>query len=172
MESVSILSSTSWAASKSFKELSKKVTQRDYYTQMQASPEVLQLVGLDSKPFGSVSEKIISEIFGLGPRTNSQNDATYNSKPIEIKAARYWAGKDDCKWQHLEPDHDYEYAILALLDFHGWKIWCIKKTTLMSLREKNIVTYQGKQGWWTSKSSILPYLKEIQTIEDLKAFVV
>jgi len=143
------------------------MTQLDYYTKMQASPEVLQLVALDSKPFGSVSEKIISEILGLGPRTNSQNDATYNGKTIEIKAARYWAGKDDCKWQHLEPDHDYEYAILALLDFHGWKMWCIKKTQLMDLRE-TIVTYQGKQGWWTNKSSILPHLHEIRSVDDLQ----
>ena len=70
-------------------------------------------------------------------------------KKIEIKSARYRVGKDDCVWQHLEPDHDYEYAMFTLLDFHGWKVWGIKKTLLMGeMREKKIVTFQGKQGWW------------------------
>jgi len=139
---------------------------------MDASTEVLTLVELDSKPFGSECEKIISEIFYLGPRTSSQNDGTLNGKNIEIKSARYWAGKDDCVWQHLEPEHDYEYVILALLDFKGWKIWCIKKSLLMGeLRIKKIVTYQGKQGWWTKKSAILPYLTPIKTRADLQAFI-
>ena len=137
---------------------------------MNASPEVLQLVELESKPFGSVCEKIISELFGLGPRTSSQNDATLNGKKIEIKSARYWAGKDDCMWQHLEPDHDYDYALFVLLNFQGWKVWCIKKTTLMDLRGK-IVTFQGKQGWWTKKSDILPYLTPIHTLANLQEFI-
>jgi hypothetical protein len=137
---------------------------------MNASAEVLELVQLESKPFGSVCEKIISELFGLGPRTSSQNDATLNGKKIEIKSARYWAGKDDCVWQHLEPDHDYDYALFVLLNFHGWKVWCIKKTALMELRGK-IVTDQGKQGCWTKKSAILPHLTPIHTLADLQAFV-
>jgi hypothetical protein len=167
-----ILSCEFWKDTKTFKSIKDKETQIKYYKRMNASPEVLQLVELESKPFGSESEKIISEIFHLGPRTSSQNDGTLNGKNIEIKSARYWAGKDDCRWQHLEPDHDYEYALLAILDFKGWKIWCIKKSLLMGeMRDKKIVTFQGKQGWWTMKSAILPYLTPIKTIEELQAFV-
>lgn len=137
---------------------------------MGACDEVIQLVDLESKPFGTESEKIIQEIFNLGPRTSSQNDGTRNGKKIEIKCARYWAGKDDCVWQHLEPEHDYEYAMFGLLDFTGWKIWTIKKSLLMGeLRDKKIVTFQGKQGWWTRKSAILPYLTPIHSVEDLDA---
>lgn len=169
---VDILSSNYWKNTKTFKALKNKETQREYYERMNASLIVLMLVYLDSKPFGSVSEKLILEIFGLGPRTSTQNDATLNGKKIEIKCARYWAGEDDCKWQHLEPDHDYEYALLVLLDFQGWKVWCIKKYVLMGeLREKKIVTLQGKQGCWTKKSDILPYLTPIKTIADLKEFL-
>ena len=159
-----------WKNTAAFTTIHEKETQIKHYKRMNASAEVLQLVELESKPFGSVCEKIISELFGLGPRTSSQNDATLNGKKIEIKSARYWAGKDDCVWHHLEPDHDYDYAMFVLLNFQGWKVWCIKKTDLMDLRGK-IVTFQGKQGWWTKKSAILPYLTPIQSFADLKAFV-
>jgi hypothetical protein len=159
-----------WKNTAAFTTIHEKETQIKHYKRMNASPEVLQLVELESKPFGSVCEKIISELFGLGPRTSSQNDATLNGKKIEIKSARYWAGKDDCVWQHLEPDHDYDYALFVLLNFKGWKVWCIKKTDLMDLRGK-IVTFQGKQGWWTKKSAILPHLTPIHTLADLQAFV-
>jgi len=103
-----LLSSSNWKNISSFKSISDKETQIKYYKKMNACDEVLQLVELESKPFGSESEKIIRELFNLGPRTSTQNDATFNGKKIEIKSARYWAGKDDCRWQHLEPEHDYE----------------------------------------------------------------
>ena len=112
------LLASNWKKTKSFKSIQDKETQIKYYKKNNSCEEVLQLVDLESKPFGSVSEKIICEIFKLGQRTSSQNDGTRNGKKIEIKSARYWAGKDDCVWQHLEPDHDYEYALFALLDFH------------------------------------------------------
>ena len=167
-----MLRSEIWKNNKMFKDIAMKETQSQYYKRMNASEEVLKLVELESKRFGSVCEKLISEIFGLGERTSSQNDATYKGKKIEIKCARYWAGKDDCKWQHLEPEHDYEYALFGLLGFDEFKIWAIKKSVLMGeLRDKKIVTYQGKQGWWTNKEMILPYLTPIYSIEDLDAFM-
>ena len=171
-EPENILSCSYWKNTRAFKTIKDKETQMKYYQRMNSCMEVMQLVELDSKPFGCESEKIISEIFKLGPRTSTQNDATLNGKKIEIKTARYWAGKDDCRWQHLEPDHDYEYALLVLLDFQGWKVWCIKKSELMcEMRDKKIVTFQGKQGWWTTKSAILPYLTPIDTIKELRDFI-
>lgn len=168
----SILAASSWKDTKAFASLKEKLTQLKYYQQKSACKEVLDLVALESKPFGSVSEKIIQEVFELGARTSTQNDGTRHGKKIEIKAARYWAGKDDCVWQHLEPEHDYEIAMFCLLDFNGWKVWCIKKSVLMGeMRERKIVTFQGKQGWWVRKSAILPYLTAITSVEGLDAFI-
>ena len=167
-----LMSVHSWKNTAAFMLIEDKETQMKYYKRMNAAPEVMQLVDLESKPFGTACEKIIAEIFRMGPRTSSQNDGTFKGKKIETKAARYWSGKDDCVWQHLEPEHDYEYAMFALLDFQGFKLWAIKKSLLMGeMREKGIVTFQGKQGWWTKKSAILPYLTPIKTVEDLEAFV-
>jgi len=139
---------------------------------MQSCEEVLQIVDLDSKPFGSVSEKIIQEVFNLGPRTSTQNDGTRNGKKIEIKSARYWDSADECVWQHLEPEHDYDYALFALLDFQGWKVWGISKALLMGeMRDKKIVRYQGKQGWWVKKSAIVSHLTPIRTIAELDRLI-
>jgi len=167
-----ILSVNYWKNTRTFKAISEKETQIKFYKKMKSCDEVLQLVSLESKPFGSESEKIIAEIFKLDPRTSSQNDGTRNGKKIEIKSARYWAGVDNCRWQHLELDHDYEFVMFTLLDFHGWKVWIIKKSLLMGeMREKKIVTSQGKQGYWVKKSDILPYLTPISNVTDLDLFI-
>jgi hypothetical protein len=167
-----ILSSNYWENTEAFKSIKNKETQIKYYKRMNSSESVLQIVDLESKPFGSVSEKIIKEIFNIGQRTSSQNDGTKNGKKIEIKSARYWAGKNDCVWQHLEPEHDYEYALFVLLDFNGWIVWGIKKSLLMGeMRDKKIVTYQGKQGWWVRKSMIVNYLTLIKNINDFDTFI-
>jgi len=103
-------------------------------------------------------------MYKIGERTSSQNDGVRNGKKIEIKAARRWAGKDNCRWQHLEQEHDYDCVLFALLDFDDWKVWGIKKSILFGeCKEKNIVTHQGKQGWWCEKNSILQYLTPIDT---------
>jgi hypothetical protein len=167
-----VLSATYWKNINTFKSIKDKETQIKYYKRMNSCEEVLQLVDLESKPFGTESEKIIQEIFKLGPRTSSQNDGTRNGIKFEIKSARYWAGKDDCMWQHLEPEHDYEIALFALLDFQRWKVWGIKKELLMGeMRDKKIVTFQGKQGWWVRKSAIISYLTPINNILELDAFI-
>jgi hypothetical protein len=167
-----LLSVDNWKHTKAFTHNARRETQTQYYVRMNAAPEVIELVSLDSKPFGSVSETMMTELFQMAPRTSTQNDGVFEGRKCEIKCARHWAGKDDCRWQHLEPDHDYEFAMLALLDFHEWKVWCVTKAHLMGeLREKKVVTFQGKQGWWTLKSAIMPYLTPIHGLECLRKFV-
>ena len=168
----SFLSVDNWKHTKAFAQNKRRETQTQYYVRMNAAPDVVELVSLDSKPFGSVSESIMAELFQMAPRTSTQHDGIFEGHKCEIKCARRWSGKDDCKWQHMEPDHDYDFAMLALLDFHEWKVWCITKAHLMGeLREKKVVTFQGKQGWWTLKSAVMPYLTPIKGLECLRKFV-
>ena len=167
-----LLSVDNWKHSKAFTKNKRRDTQTKYYTEMNAAPEVIDIVSMDSKPFGSVSESILAELFQMTPRTSSQHDGVFEGHKCEIKCARYWAGKDECRWQHMEAEHDYEFAMLALLDFHGWNVWCITKAQLMGeLREKKVVTFQGKQGCWTMKSAIMPYLTPIIGLECMRKFV-
>jgi hypothetical protein len=168
---VSFASCGEWENTSAFRTIQEKLTQRRYYEKMNASASIMRLVELDSKPFGSISEKIICEVLGIGPRTSTQNDGTFGGKKIEIKSARYWSGNDDCRWQHLEEHHDYDFALLVLWDFQEPIVWAITKPALMGLREKNIVSKQGEQGYWTTKNSILSYLTHIRCSEDLQSFV-
>ena len=172
MSNSQILNINNWRNEYNLYKKSLKLTQIDYYKKNTSDESIHEIVSMESKRFGSVGEKIISKLFKLGERTSTQNDGTRNGKKIEIKCARYWAGSNDCKWQHLEPDHDYEYVLFSLLDFHGWKVWCINKKILMEeCRDKKFLTYQGNQGWWCNKNSILSYLTPINSIEDLDNFL-
>ena len=88
----------SWKRSDAYLGIKDRETQLMYYERMGACKEVRKLVALDSKQFGTVSERIITELFQLQSRTSSQNDATKSGVKIEIKSARYWAGADHCVW--------------------------------------------------------------------------
>ena len=166
---MNILSLAYWKETKSFKKVLCTESQQKYYRRMDAPPEVMELVALESKSFGTKCENLLAEIFELGKRTSSQNDGTLNGIKIEIKCARYWGGKDDCKWQHLEPEHDYQYLLAGLLHTDGsWRVWGVSKNVLMGeMRDRKVVVYQGKQGWWFNKNSGLPYLTPIHSREDL-----
>lgn len=148
-------------------------SQYEYYKKNGSAQEILDIVSMESKRFGSISEKLISKMYDLEQRTSTENDGVKQNKKIEIKCARYWAGTDECKWQHLEPEHDYDVVLFGLLDFNGdWKIWGITKAILMGeLREKKIVTWQGKQGWWCDKSKVIKYCTIIKSKSDLDNFL-
>lgn len=167
-----LLLSKYWKNMNSYKKLKEKETQIKYYKRMNATIEVLQLVELESKAFGSISENIIKELLKLNPRKSSQNDATIQDNKLEIKSARYWNCKDECVWQHLEPEYDYKYVLFCLLDFDKFKVWIISKNILMGeLRNKKIVTYQGNQGWWVKKSNIINYLTRIYNFDDINKYI-
>jgi len=157
-----------------FKSFEKRESQFDFYKRNNSSPEILSLIDNESKSFGSLMEKIISEVFQLEKRFNEQHDGIFDSKKIEIKSARYWLNtKNDCKWQHIELDYDYDICILSLVDFNEICCWAISKSDLVKLEmnENKIITKQGKQGYWFKKSSIEKYLYPIKNKEDLQEFI-
>jgi len=167
-----ILSVSHWKNSNAYKQIGTKLSQVEFYKQNNCAPEICKLVELEFKSFGTCSENLIVELFELKPRTSSQNDGVKHGKKIEIKTARYWTGTNDCKWQHIELDYDYDIIILALLDFNGFKVWALKKQTLISdLKTKNILTPQVKQGYWMKKSETLPYLIPINNMLDFDNFI-
>jgi hypothetical protein len=169
----SILSLESWKNDYMMIKEKYKESQYDFYKRNNAPSEVLDLVSMESKRFGSIGEKIIINIFKLGKRTSSENDGVRKNKKIEIKCARYWSGKIECRWQHLEIDHDYDCVLFVLLDFDGsWKVWAINKSKIIGeLREKKIVTDQGKQGYWCEMSKVKEYCLEIRDINMLDNFL-
>ncbi len=166
------MSLQNWTHTKYFKDMEKKPTQLDLYVKHSSPPEILSLVSMANKVFGTEMEGIFQEVFQLAPRENTQHDGIRLGKKIEIKSARWHATGDDCNWQHLEPDYDYDFVMFTLVDFTGLKVWMISKDLLMGeLRKQNIVLKQGQQGWTTNKNKIESYLTPIQSIEDLDKFI-
>lgn len=150
----------------------KNMSQLDYYKINKAHPVILKLVELESKQFGSQMELLMRDYLCIQSRSSTQNDGVFNGHKLEIKVARYWSCSDECIWQHLEPEHDYDTVLMVLLGFQGIYAWAVSKELLMGkLRDNKVVTYQGKQGFWTKKSRILNYLTQINSTHDLKSYL-
>ena len=150
-----------------WKQLDSVIDVRKFYEMNDAAPEIQRIVSLENRKFGSVVEKILREHFALVKPESSKHDAIFRQigKPdtkIEIKAARYWAGTNNCKWQHLEPNYDYTHILFVLIDFQEIRVWVADKLPLF---EGGYLTPQGKQGFWGDKNSLLEsgYLNEITT---------
>ena len=62
-----LLSVDHWKHTKAYTNNERRETQTQYYVRMNADPAVVELVNLDSKPFGSVSELILAELFQMTP---------------------------------------------------------------------------------------------------------
>jgi hypothetical protein len=162
----------SWTKTKAFANCTTKCTQVQYYKNNNAGTEVLQLVALTPKPFGTEAENIVMECFNLEPRDNTQHDGKLNGKKLEIKCARWHATGGDCNWLHLEEGHDYQYVVFALLDFQDWKCWIMTKPRLFGeMREKSILKKQGEEGWTVNKSKIESYLTPIYSQADIIDFM-
>jgi len=145
----------------------------EWYKEHGSDEKTLRIVSEENKRYGSVMEKIVLAIKLIGNRENSEHDGIKKNKKIEIKSSRYWSQSYNCRWQHIEKDHDYDCVLFVLLHFDGsLKIWGIEKSVLFGeLIQKNILTKQAKQGWWCDKDDVIEYCKEIKTVDDLDSFL-
>jgi superfamily II DNA or RNA helicase len=125
-----------------------------YYAQMNAAPEVMELIELNNRDFTEETKNIISEIFGIG------TTGMYKNKKLAIISTRY-EKKNSEDWQWTMPplkSTDFDFALFVLLDFQGFVIWGGKIPEIPAQRI-------------LSKSDILPYLTPIKTRDDLDAFI-
>jgi site-specific DNA-methyltransferase (adenine-specific) len=161
----------SWKYCSSFTDYKFKKTQYEHYLENNSCPEILQLVNLNSKTFGSVCENIIIETLKLSKRTSSQNDATYIHQgrlfKFEIKVGRYLKTTDDCMWQHIEPSYDYDYLLCCLLTFTGFDFYCLNKKNINELILSGVIKPQGRQGFILHKSKAQNHLTRFQKITEI-----
>lgn len=154
-----------WSQLKSFSSFTEPMSQYEYYSDNNASTQVLKLVKLNSKVFGTICEKIIIELLGLTQRTSTQNDATYTYDNItykfEIKVGRFLQGTDNCMWQHIEPTHNFNYVLLCLLNFDTFDIFYLSKDEISELIKSNKIKKQGSQGYICKKLEIMDYIHNL-----------
>ena len=149
-----------------------KPTQLEFYIKNNASANIISLVPLSNKAFGEGMQRIAVELFGLTSASDTGHDAIYNGIPIEIKSARYWSGKLDCKWQHIMTDHDYKWVLLCLVDFQDLKFWLVSKEVIMA--NPTIFTQQGNaegQGLWCTMKKALPLAHPVVSRGDLHRLI-
>lgn len=175
---------------KKFKDQQKK-TQVQYYKDHGCPEEIIEFFVRDvqGKTFGEkLMEPITREIFKMDPRDDSTHDHKKMGKKIEQKSARYHANGQDWKWQHIEMEHDWNFIIIAGLDFQEILHFIATRETIESLISMGIITGQGKksengvanpqQGYWFSRSDFkkygkcfLDYFHEIRDENELVQFI-
>jgi len=147
----------------SYSEYSLSRSQMEYYTQNNASPEIIRYVPLQGKTFGEkCMEPIAKEYFILESRSDSGHDHVKNGKTLEQKSARWHGNGDDWKWQHIEMAHSWDYLFLCGLDFNEIKYYVASRQIVEDLIKNGIITGQGKknnegvaqpqQAYWFSRS--------------------
>lgn len=134
-----------------------------------SDPDIIELVQMTPHYFGIFVEKIVKELLELEPRINSQHDATLNNTKIEIKSSRFWNKQSDFKWQHIEPEHDWDILLCVSLTQYGLNIEAITKDQVIYFIKNNCIHQQGNQGFWVWSKDI--YLTPIKSKSDLIKFI-
>jgi hypothetical protein len=141
-----------------------------FYRANNAPEEIINLVGLSNKRFGSVCESLVTTLVG-GEKVPDQRgktgwDMELTDARFEIKSSRYWrSGKNQFfKWQHVLPDHEWSHLLLCAVDFDRIRLFALNKPTFMSLIEIGKITQQGGaggQGCWFEIKHIIDTATEI-----------
>jgi hypothetical protein len=150
--------------------VSQTHTQRTFYKKCGATDEILKIIDLNNKRFGSFAEDYIRENFELGPRTSVENDATVLGRKIEIKSARRNGKNGRYFYQHIQLDYDYDFLLTTLLEPSGEFVCNIfKKEDILPHLKK-----QGKnanQGYTLDQNIVGTYGHKIHTYKDLQQFI-
>lgn len=145
-----------------------------FYRVNKSPEEIVSLVGLSNKRFGSVCESLITKLVG-GDKVPDQKGKTgwdmelpvqTSVARFEIKSSRYWrSGKNQFfKWQHVLPDHEWSHLLLCAVDFDRLRLFALNKPTFMHLIEIGKITQQGGaggQGCWFEIKHIIGTATEI-----------
>ena len=149
-----------------------------FYQRNGAPSEIVDLVALSNKRFGTDMETIVCGLTGCKKVPDTVGETGWDCEHEEtknfpeIKSSRYWQGVKDWRWQHILADHEWSHVILAAVDFQEIKLFLLTKDTFMALMEKGIVTQQGGaggQGCWMEYRKAAQFLHPItgDTLEEL-----
>lgn len=152
--------------SKEYIHVMKTRTQFDYYRERGASDDILKLVTMNNKTYGTgFMEPYIRSHFGMSDPVNSEHDGIYMGKKIEIKAPRFGSsGKYFI--QHIKPTHDFDYIMVALLQPGGIETFIIRKSDVLEC-----LKLQKGEGYMVFKSDIESISHYVSDEEDLQIFI-
>ena len=91
-------------------------------------------------------EGFARDFFNFKKKKSTEHDHVLGDFKIEQKSARY--GKDGTfNFQHIEPEDDWDFLLLSLLDFDGIRFFIASKKEVNSMIERKVIVRQGGQGW-------------------------
>jgi len=149
-----------------------------FYRANGAPEDIVSLVSLSNKRFGSVCEKLITNLVSGKPVPDSKGRSGWDMEfPIhgleitprfEIKSSRYWrSGKQAFfKWQHILADHEWSHLLLCAIDFDRLRMFALSKPQFMDLIRVGKITQQGGaggQGCWFELKHIVDVATELTT---------
>ena len=147
------------------------LTQAAWYAENGASSEMVSLVALGNKAFGSAMEYLTCNIFECEKVKDVQGETGWdlcrNDSHIELKSSRLWRLKQKTlwRWQHVLPDHEWSYLMCAGVDIDKIRYFIVSKPQFMNLISAGIVTQQGGaggQGCWFSSPDIIGKIHEFK----------
>ena len=149
-----------------------------WYANNGAPAEMVELVSLGNKKFGSIMEHITCDLFDCQKVKDVKGktgwDLNKNNSRIELKSSRYWrmANKNCFRWQHVLADHEWSYLMCVGIDFQKIRYFIASKPQFMKLIEEGAITQQGGaggQGCWFSSEDISGKIHEFQSPENHKS---
>jgi hypothetical protein len=144
----------------------KKRTQFDYYRERGASDEILKLVTMNNKIYGTgFMEPYIRSHFGMNLPINSEHDGVYMDKKFEIKAPRF-GNMGSYFIQHIKPTHDFDYILIALLQPNGIETFIIRKSDM-----HDHLKLQKGEGYMINRNGIENIGHRVSDEEELKTFI-
>lgn len=98
---------------------------------------------------------------------------------VEQKSSGLWSAlgsPDDYKWQHVEPDHKWNFLLLCGIGYKEVNFWVMDRPTYDALRGLGKITNQGNkagdssEGTWFSYQNVKDSLVRITTDGELLAW--
>ena len=148
------------------------VTSSVWYAQKGAPADIVSLVALGNKKFGSIMEHITCNLFDCTKVKDEEGktgwDMNKNNSRFELKSSRFWRvqNKHFWRWQHILADHEWAYLMCAGVDFQQIRYFALSKPQFINLIELGIITQQGGaggQGCWFCSEDILGRIHEFKT---------
>ena len=104
---------------------------------------------------GTAMEKFLAYVYDCVEKyVPSGADVRVYDTLAEVKTTSVWKGGGG-KWQHIEPDHEWEVLLLVRIDFHSIDVYLMCRDDFEEAKDDGMVTEQGKsgtsyEGWWFS----------------------
>ena len=133
------------------------------------SPEwILRIIKLGSQKGKEMEKFMIWSFNCVEDAPDSESDVRAFDFLLQVKTAGIWAdGKP--KWQHIEPEHDWNALLLITVDYHSLELHIMCREGFEEMRNDlgDKIKQGGSnsyQGYWFTDAQANPYMNHFLSI--------